>query len=110
MNSAYLRIFSALLALLTLTTLPAFTRHASAQSPPLTLEVRAGFDAAGSYRVGHWFPVLALVTNEGPDLRASLEWRFAGSDTPTYRYAFDLPRGARKAPVSYTHLTLPTKA
>jgi len=97
MNSAYLRIVSTLFALLTLATLPAFTRHASAQSAPLTLEVRAGFDAAGSYRVGHWFPVLALVTNEGPDLRASLEWRFAGSDAPTYRYAFDLPRGARKA-------------
>lgn len=97
MNSAYLRILSALFALLTLSALPTFTQHASAQSSPLTLEVRAGFDAAGSYRVGHWFPVVALVANEGPDLRASLEWRFAGSDLPTYRYELDLPRGARKA-------------
>ena len=97
MNSAYLRILSALFALLTLAALPTFTHYASAQSSSLTLEVRAGFDAAGSYRVGHWFPVVALVSNEGPDLRVSLEWRFAGSDLPTYRYELDLPRGARKA-------------
>jgi hypothetical protein len=58
--------------------------------------VRAGFDGNGQFRVGHWFPVTVLVGNDGPDLRGTLEWRFPGDSGGVFRYALDLPNGARK--------------
>jgi hypothetical protein len=79
------------LALLT----PAGVARAGQQNP-VTLTVRAGYDGNGQYHVGHWFPVSLLVGNDGGDLRASLEWSFAGDTTPSFRYSVDLPRGAHK--------------
>lgn len=67
---------------------------ALAQSP-VTLQVRAGYD--GSYRLGEWFPVVVDVANDGPDLRAELEWSLPGRfDEQVFRRAVDLPRGSRK--------------
>lgn len=70
---------------------------ASAQpQPPLTIEVQAGYDDAGQYRVGHWFPVAITVANTGGDSLAVIEWRFPGSEAGGFRHLVDLPRGARK--------------
>lgn len=65
-------------------------------APPVTLEVVAGYDAEGQYRVGHWFPVTVVAANDGGDLRATLELRFPGESGGAFRYELDLPRGARK--------------
>lgn len=89
-----LRILALLLLTLTATLLPA--PLAARQQPALTLEVRAGHDGAGFYRVGHWFPVSVIAANDGGDLRGVIEWRFPGDEGATFRQAIDLPRGARK--------------
>ncbi|RRR71426.1 MAG: hypothetical protein EI684_11635 [Candidatus Viridilinea halotolerans] len=75
------------------------TAVASAQPgpPPVTMDIRVGFDGNGRYRLNHWFPTEIIVANDGPDLRGTLEWQFMGMDEPSFRYALDLPRGARKA-------------
>lgn len=64
---------------------------------PVTIEVAAGYDGAGRYRVGHWFPATLVVANDGPDLRATLAWSFPGDGQAAFQYELDLPRGARKA-------------
>lgn len=77
---------------------------ARAQEPPVSLEVVAGYDVDGQYRVGHWFPVTIVAANDGADLRGTLEWRFPGDEGAIFRYELDLPRGARK------RITLPVVA
>lgn len=89
-----LRILALLLLALAAPLLP--TPLAAQQQPGLTLEVRAGHDGAGFYRVGHWFPVSVIAANDGGDLRGVIEWRFPGDEGATFRQAIDLPRGARK--------------
>jgi hypothetical protein len=70
---------------------------ARAQDPqPITLDVVAGYDADGQYRVGHWFPVTIVAANDGGDVRGTLELRFPGDGGGIFRYELDLPRGARK--------------
>ncbi|HMQ31679.1 MAG TPA: hypothetical protein PKD53_13200 [Chloroflexaceae bacterium] len=74
--------------------------HAPARAqeqPPVTIEVRAGYDGEGRYRVGHWFPATVVVANDGADLRATVAWTFPGSGEASFQYEVDLPRGARKA-------------
>lgn len=74
--------------------------HAAAQQPgaqqvPVRLEVQAGYDE--SYRVGQWFPITVVASNDGPDLRGVLEWRFPGrNDGLTFQREVELSRGARK--------------
>lgn len=66
-----------------------------AQQPsPVTLAVEAGFE--GNYRVNQWFPVRVTVTNDGPDIRGWLEWRFPNQPTGRFRQEIDLPQGSRK--------------
>jgi uncharacterized membrane protein YhaH (DUF805 family) len=69
--------------------------YAAAQDAALTVDVRAGFDGDGRYRVGHWFPVSIVIANDGADMRSTIVWRFPGNDE-TFHYVIDLPRGARK--------------
>jgi hypothetical protein len=90
------RIILPLLALAALlaTVVPAPAR--AQDQPPVSLEIQAGYDDDGSYRVGHWFPVTIVAANDGPDVSGALEWRFPGEEGATFRYALDLPRGARK--------------
>lgn len=68
----------------------------AAQQNPIRLDVRAGYDGNGQYHVGHWFPVSLIASNDGGDVRGTIEWRFPGDSNPSFRYAIDLPRGARK--------------
>ncbi|MBX0327483.1 hypothetical protein K2Z83_07300 [Oscillochloris sp. ZM17-4] len=68
----------------------------AAQQDPVSLDVRAGYDGSGQYHVGHWFPVSLVAANDGGDLRGTIEWRFPGDSSPSFRYEIDLPRGARK--------------
>jgi hypothetical protein len=65
-------------------------------SSPLTLEVRAGYDGDGQFRVGNWFPLTVEVSNDGGDVRGTLELHFPGDGDGSFRYELDLPRGARK--------------
>jgi hypothetical protein len=99
MHIFHTRLLAALLILAAIACVALDIRPAQAQTPPtpLTLEVRAGFDGDGRYRVGHWFPTTIIAANEGGDLRGTLEWRFAGASEPAFRHELDLPRGARKA-------------
>lgn len=71
--------------------------YAQEQAPPVTLEIRTGYDGAGRFRVNHWFPTEIIVTNTGPDLRGSIEWHVRGMAEPAFRYPLDLPGGAHKA-------------
>lgn len=89
------RFFSLALALFALS-LALGAAPARAQEEPITLEVRAGYDGAGHFRVDHWFPISVVAANEGPDIIGSLELRMPGDDEPVFRQALDLPRGARK--------------
>ncbi len=66
------------------------------EAPPVSIEIQAGYDSDGQYRVGHWFPVTIVAANDGADLRGTLEWRFPGDSGGVFRYELDLPRGARK--------------
>lgn len=93
-----LRPLLALLALLAASAaaLAAPTLRAQEQSP-VTVEVRAGYDGEGRYRIGHWFPASVVVANDGPDVRAVIAWSFPGDAQPSFQYELDLPRGARKA-------------
>ena len=87
-----------LLVVLTVICLGLLVRPAHGQgASPLTLEVKAGYDESGHYRVGAWFPVTVVVANDGPDVQGSLEWRFPAQSDATVRYELDLPRGARKS-------------
>lgn len=87
-----------LLAVLALICIGLMVSPALAQAPPpLTLEVQAGYDDNGRYRVGYWFPVTVVVANDGPDVQGTVEWRFPGTDEAPFRYELDLPRGARKS-------------
>jgi hypothetical protein len=64
-------------------------------SSPIHLEVRAGYD--GHYRRRQWFPVVVIASNDGPDVRGTLEWRFVGMrESNLFQREIDLPRGARK--------------
>lgn len=85
-----------LLALLGLIAAIAPLTARAQEQPPVSLEVEAGFDGAGAYRVGHWFGATIVAANDGGDLRGTIEWRFPGASGTTFRYALDLPRGARK--------------
>jgi len=69
---------------------------ARAQAEPVSLEVRIGYDGAGQYRVGHWFPATIVAANDGPDLAGALELRLPGEEAAVFRQAIELPRGARK--------------
>lgn len=64
--------------------------------PPVTLEVLGGYDGDGQYRVGSWFPLTVEASNDGADVRGTLELRFPGDSDGSFRYELDLPRGARK--------------
>lgn len=92
-NIAALRRTACLLVML-LTTLLADTPAAAQQPPPVTLSVQAGYSEF--YRLSHWFPVTFEVANDGPDIRVTIEWRFAGSEEVGFQRELDLPRGARK--------------
>ncbi|WP_129676816.1 hypothetical protein [Candidatus Chloroploca sp. Khr17] len=86
---------------------PARLIHAQDETP-VRIEALAGFDGAGHYRIGHWFATSLVVSNDGPDLQGTLEWRFANNDQALYRYRVDLPQGARKQvrlPVMTTGMT-----
>jgi hypothetical protein len=73
----------------------AWPAAAQEQAPNIRVDVRAAYD--GAYRAGEWFPVYVTVTNDGPDLRGSLEWSFPGQRSePTFQRAIDLPRGSSK--------------
>lgn len=67
------------------------------EQSPITIEVRAGYDGEGRYRIGHWFPTMAVVANDGADMTATIVWAFPGTGEDSFRYEVDLPRGARKA-------------
>jgi hypothetical protein len=70
-------------------------RVVAQDQPPITLDVRVGYE--GAYRVGEWFPVSVSIGNDGPDLRGVLEWSFTGqADEQVFRQVIDLPRGSRK--------------
>lgn len=86
----WLPIICILLALL------APVRFSAAQElSPISLEVEAGYN--GNYRVGEWFPVTVVVSNNGPDIQGLLEWRYAANDdSGIFQRDVDLPRGARK--------------
>lgn len=88
-----MRLIPALLLAIALLAAPA---AAHAQSPTIDLQVQAGYDRDGQYRVGHWFPVTVVVGNAGADVRGALEWRFPGEDGGVFRYELELPSGARK--------------
>ena len=89
-----LRPLLLLLGLLSLLLAPVPAR--AQPQPPLTIEVQAGYDGTGQYRVGHWFPVVVTVANTGGDSLAVIEWRFPGDADGGFRHLVDLPRGARK--------------
>jgi hypothetical protein len=89
------RYASIVLLLSTIIALGGVGRAAAQDTPPITVEVQAGYD--GAYRLGEWFPVVVTIANDGPDVRGVLDWRFAGRpDEPTFQRAIDLPRGSRK--------------
>jgi hypothetical protein len=67
---------------------------AAQQPPPVALSIQAGYGEV--YRIGHWFPVTFEVANDGPDIQATIEWRFADSEEIGFQRELDLPRGARK--------------
>lgn len=69
---------------------------ARAQQEPVSLEVRAGYDGAGLFPVGHWFPIAVVAANDGPDLDGAIELRLPGEGAAVFRQAVELPRGARK--------------
>lgn len=70
---------------------------AQAQVPPsVTLEARAGYDGAGTYRAHFWHPVAITVANTGGDSVGVLTWTMPGDGAGTFEYVLDLPRGARK--------------
>ncbi|PDW02763.1 hypothetical protein [Candidatus Viridilinea mediisalina] len=71
--------------------------YAQNQPPPVSLEVRVGYDGAGRFRVNHWFPTEIIATNDGPDLRGTIEWHVRGMAEPAFSAPLDLPRGAHKA-------------
>lgn len=86
-----------LLALLALICAAAAGPTRAQEQPPVTIEVRAGYDGEGRYRVGHWFPTQITVANDGPDTQATIAWSFPGGADAPFEYVLDLPRGARKA-------------
>ncbi len=70
------------------------------------LQVTAGFD--GMYRVGYWFPIHVIISNDGPDIRGILEWHYPQHSTPhihTFQREIDLPRGAQKRLTLYAYTT-----
>ncbi|NNJ10756.1 hypothetical protein EKD04_010490 [Chloroflexales bacterium ZM16-3] len=85
-----------LLALLALLAMSQAGVSRAAQQSPVSLDVRAGYDGSGQYHVGHWFPLSLVAANDGGDLRGTIELRFPGDSSPSFRYEIDLPRGARK--------------
>lgn len=71
-----------------------FAGHAHAQAA-ITMRARVGYD--GAYRLAEWFPVVVDIANDGPDVRATLEWRLPGRlDEQVFQRLVDLPRGSRK--------------
>ncbi|MEN9936534.1 MAG: hypothetical protein RLZZ387_3113 [Chloroflexota bacterium] len=69
--------------------------RAQENAPTLRVEVEAGF--GGAYHAGEWFPVMVTISNDGPDLRGTLELSFPGQrNEQTFRRAIDLPRGSSK--------------
>jgi hypothetical protein len=87
-----LRVFFFLLVLLTLVVPSAGQAQ---QVAPITLQVQAGY-GAGVYRLSNWFPVTFEIANDGPDIRATIEWRFRDIERGVFQREVDLPRGARK--------------
>lgn len=61
---------------------------------PITMQVEAGY--SGAFRIGTWYPVNVIISNDGPDVRGVLEVAHTGSDAAAFQQAIDLPRGARK--------------
>nr|MDQ2996763.1 hypothetical protein [Chloroflexota bacterium] len=73
----------------------ASARVAAQAQPPITLDVRVGYE--GTYRIGAWFPLSVSIGNDGPDLRGVLEWSFTDqADEQVFRQVIELPRGSRK--------------
>lgn len=71
------------------------SRVAAQDQSVVRLSVTAGYDSR--YRVGQWFPIMVVASNDGADVRGVLEWRFPGQgDTGLFQREIDLPRGARK--------------
>lgn len=71
-----------------------FAEHVRAQSA-ISMRARVGYD--GAYRLAEWFPVVVDIANDGPDVRATLEWRLPGRfDEQVFQRLVDLPRGSRK--------------
>lgn len=86
-----------MLALLVVVCLLAQPLPSIAQEPPnqkgITLDVQAGYD--DHYRQQQWFPITLIASNDGPDIRGTIEWHFT-NDTRRFRRDIELPRGARK--------------
>lgn len=68
--------------------------HVSAQNNAINWKITPGFD--GSYKSGAWFPLTITVSNDGPDVRGTLDMRFRSGQATTYSQPIDLPRGAKK--------------
>jgi hypothetical protein len=84
-----------LLGLVLVSLLPIAGPQAVLAQAPLSFTVRAGYD--GTYRIAEWFPVEVEISNNGPDLRAVIEWSFPGqSNEESFQRAVDLPRGSQK--------------
>lgn len=103
-----------LMTLIVLSFLSLAPLNALAQATPVPaqnqdavqLQVTAGFD--GMYRVGYWFPIHVIISNDGPDIRGILEWRYpqrSDSHIQAFQREIDLPRGAQKRLTFYAYTT-----
>lgn len=93
--------------------------HAQRSSPsppsPVSLTVvNVGYD--GYYRNGRWFPITVELRNDGPDVHATLTWRFPGDpnqvpggENQRFRRETELPRGARKRLTWYAYTASTTR-
>ncbi len=88
--------YRSLLLLLLLLLLPLPVAAQEQEASDLQMDVlQAGYD--GQYRVNEWFPVTVEVSNDGPDRRVVLDWRYAaGTGGPVFQREIDLPRDSRK--------------
>jgi hypothetical protein len=84
-----------ILVLLFLVLGSALPAHAQESAPGIRMDIEAGY--GGAYHHGEWFPVLVTLTNDGPDLRGTLELTFPGQrNEQVFRRTIDLPRGSSK--------------
>ena len=82
-----MKYFVSLLLLLILVT------SASAQDDSINWTIVPGFN--GTFKYGAWLPVTITVSNNGNDIRGSLEWRWQAGGT-RFAQTIELPRGANK--------------